>query len=387
VRAYGTASEEAVHAREFVKDWSGERFVTEEQCRVIEPETASDLKRTNIFLRLVLALFTAIIVGATVGLFFVMFEPRGDAGIGTFLLVFAAGSYAAAEFSVATYRLYRHGIEEALLICSVGMLCGGLAVLSENAFAPAVGIAASVWIWHRFGLAYAPLGAMACVPWLASEWTSSWPARHVIVAAFFAVGLAIVMVIRRRHRFTFQDEEYSTAEGLLWLGIYAAVNLQVSSVDVLGVSFTGDGRGTDFSRTFYWSTYVLTWCLPPVVLTVGLRKKDRFVISVGIVTAILTLITNKLYLGWPRHTWDPMLLGVLLIGVALFVRRWLAAGQDEVRSGFTARRLSGKDKRWMNVGAVAVGLAAPNVIPSASQDHGREFGGGASGGGGASSDF
>jgi hypothetical protein len=132
---------------------------------------------------------------------------------------------------------------------------------------------------------------------------------------------------------------------------------------------------------------VFIWCWPPIVLTVGLRKRDRLVIWAGAIAAVATLVTNKPYLGWERYTWDPMLLGVLLAGMALFLRRWLAQGTDEVRNGFTARRLSGKDKRWINVGAVAVGLASPSVIPHPRHESGPEFGGGASGGGGATSDF
>ena len=135
---------------------------------------------------------------------------------------------------------------------------------------------------------------------------------------------------------------------------------------------------------------MLIWCLPPIVLMRGLRRKDRFVIAVGLIVAILTLVTNKPYLGWQRHTWDPMLLGPLLIGVTLFIRRWLAAGPGEIRHGFTAaRRLSGKDKRWMNVGVSAVGLVSPNIITPSPQTSspGVHFEGGESGGGGASSDF
>ena len=44
----------------------------------MEPETACDLRRTNIFLRLVLFLFTLIIVGAAAGLFFVIFLTRSS---------------------------------------------------------------------------------------------------------------------------------------------------------------------------------------------------------------------------------------------------------------------------------------------------------------------
>jgi uncharacterized membrane protein YgcG len=134
---------------------------------------------------------------------------------------------------------------------------------------------------------------------------------------------------------------------------------------------------------------VLIWCLPPVVLARGLRLKDRFVIAVGAIVAVLTLATNKPYLGWQRHTWDPMLLGALLIGVALSIRRWLAHGPGEIRHGFTARRLSGKDKSWMNVGTTAIGLVSPDIIMPSPQTGSPDvqFGGGDSGGGGASSDF
>jgi len=145
----------------------------------------------------------------------------------------------------------------------------------------------------------------------------------------------------------------------------------------------------EFARPFYWGTWVLIWCLPPIVLARGFRQKDRFVIAVGAIVATLTLVSNTPYLGWPRHTWDPMLLGILLTTVALFIRRWLARGPGGIRHGFTAARLSGKDKQWMNVGSNVLGLISPHSITPEPQtsDGGVHFGGGQSGGGGASSEF
>jgi len=133
---------------------------------------------------------------------------------------------------------------------------------------------------------------------------------------------------------------------------------------------------------------VLIWCLPPVVLVRGIRRKDRFVIAIGTIIATLTLVSNKPYLGWQRHTWDPMILGVILTGVAFYIRRWLASGPGGIRHGFTAARLSGKDKNWMNIGS-ALSLLSPHSITPSPQPSSPEvrFGGGQSGGGGASSDF
>jgi hypothetical protein len=202
--------------------------------------------------------------------------------------------------------------------------------------------------------------------------------------------LIIVAVVRSRHRFTYLNEAYSIAESLLWLGIYLAINLQLSSLNLLGQWWSGHPvPANEFSRPFYWGTWALIWCLPPAVLVRGLFRKDRFVIVADAIVAILTLVTNKPYLGWQRHTWDPMLLGALLIGVALFIRRRLADGPGEIRHGFTARRLSGKDKQWMSVGSAALGLVSPHAIAPSPQAGSPEvrFGGGDSGGGGATSDF
>jgi hypothetical protein len=82
-----------------------------------------------------------------------------------------------------------------------------------------------------------------------------------------------------------------------------------------------------------------------------------------------------------------MLLGALLIGVALFIRRWLAQGPHGVRHGFTAQRLSGKDKNLLNAGTIVFGAVAPHSMPVSHQPESPRFGGGDSGGGGASSDF
>jgi hypothetical protein len=79
VRAYNTSDEEALRARVLLKDWAGEGFLTAEQYQRMEQETVCDFRRTNIFLRLVLFLFTLIIVGAAVGLFFVIFRLRLEA--------------------------------------------------------------------------------------------------------------------------------------------------------------------------------------------------------------------------------------------------------------------------------------------------------------------
>jgi hypothetical protein len=397
LRLYSASSEETLRAREFLTDWASEGFLTKEQHQRLEQETVSDLRTTNIFLRLVLFVFTLISVSAAAGLFFAILGPS-EQTIGVFFLIFAGVCYAAAEITVSQARLYRYGIEEALAACSVGFLSAGIlfAFFTGSPYSPkleslvpAVGAVFSLWIWRRFGLWYAFLAAMIFVIFLPGYWTSSHSAQHLIVAGFYATGLICIAAVRSRHRFDYLDDAYSIVEALLWLGIYLAINLKLSPSDLPAQWWSVTRTTSEFAKPFYWGTWGLIWCLPPIVLTRGIRQKDRFVIAVGAIVAILTFVSNKPYLGWPRHTWDPMLLGILLTGVAVFIRRWLARGQGGIRHGFTAERLSGKDKSWMNAGSAVFGLLTPQSITPAPQTGSKDFrfGGGASGGGGATGDF
>jgi len=401
VRLYTASSEETLRARKLLADWVGEGFLTKAQYERVEQETISELRTTNIFLRLILFLFSLIGVGAAAAMFFeVVLSRPSQQTTGIFLLIFAAACYAAAEAAVSQGRLYRYGIEEALAVCSVGFLCGGMqaALFSSGSYSPkpdeaqfivpAAGAVFSLWIWRRFGLSYAFLAAMVFTIFVPGYWTSSPAAQHVIVAVLYATGLAVVFAIRSRHRFDCLEDDYSLVEAFLWLGIYLAINLQLFSLN-LPARWGGSRAASEFSRPFYWGTWVLIWCLPAIVLARGVRQKDRLVIAAGAIVAILTLISNKPYLGWTRHTWDPMLLGTLLTGVALLIRRWLARGPGGVRHGFTAARLSGQDKHWINAGSAVLGLVSPQSITPGPQTNSPDFrfGGGASGGGGASTDF
>jgi len=157
--------------------------------------------------------------------------------------MFAVVCYVSGEIAVSQFRLYRYGIEEALAACSVVFLCVGMqaAFFSPSPYlpkpdaiqflVPAAGGILSLWIWRRFGLWYAFFAAMIFAVWLPGYWTSSHSSQHVIVAVLYATGLVCVAMVRSRHRFDYLDDTYSLAEALLWLGIYLAINLQLSSLN------------------------------------------------------------------------------------------------------------------------------------------------------------
>ena len=73
MRIYSASSEETLRARKLLKDWAGDGFLAKPQYELLEKETVSELRTTNIFLRLVLFVFTLISVVAAAALFFKVF--------------------------------------------------------------------------------------------------------------------------------------------------------------------------------------------------------------------------------------------------------------------------------------------------------------------------
>jgi hypothetical protein len=308
-------------------------------------------------------------------------------------LIFAALCYGGADVAVSRDGLYRYGVEEALAVLSVVFLCVGVALTffdrvaesGAESIVPFCGTVASLLIYRRFGYQYAFLAAMICVAFMPRYWTTSHTEQHLFIAGVYAAGLITVIRARRTHHFDFQDDEYSITEALLWVGIYVTINLQISSVEQVRKWWSAGPDSGEFSKSFYWVTYVLIWCLPAGMLWRALRGRDRVVARVGVIVAILTLVTNKPYLGWQRHPWDPMLLGIVLTGVAVAVKRWLGAGEDGIRRGFTARRFSAADKRFQNLLSVGALATSPGFAPATNSD--PTFSGGDTGGGGASSSY
>lgn len=368
MKIYSEAEVGSLRDRDLLKDWLAEGLLNDGQYERMQQETPCRLRRTNGFLRAVLFLFTLVIISAGTGLVFLLFSSGEQGAVEFLLLLSGVICYGGAEFAVAKYRLYRYGIEEALAACSVGFVCAGVTHASRVGMGASVGVVASLWIWRRFGLWYGFLAAVIFVAFMPMESGVTREMYRVIVASIYAVGLLIFVVV---------EGKYSVEEAMLWLGIYGAVNLHLA------------GQVLASSRTFYWGTFAAIWCLPAVVLWRGARRKDRFVMGAGALMAVVTMATNKPYLGWARHTWDPMLLGAVLVGIALWARRWLAAGEGGERRGFTARRMSTKDMARLHAGAGVMGMVGPQAVVGNPHGGGTEmkFGGGDSGGGGASSDF
>jgi len=385
IRRYSAEEEQRILVVGHVHDWTRAGLLTAEQTGSIEGRLATGLRRTNVFLRAVLGVFTALIVAAATGLVFVWFRITGAAPSA---LTFAAAAMVcavSAEYLIGAFRLYRHGIEEALAAAAAALL--GLSALAwtESYGLPASRLApltvaalASVAVYRRFGFVYAGVAAMVLAAMALSELRLEETTRRLVVALAFAAMFAAARVACLRHDDDVRAGEYASLQAAAYVGTYLTVNVRL--FDVFGAFAWGT-----VARWFYWGSYAAVWLIPAAGLYIAVRDRDRILLNVSGIAALVTFTTNKPYLGLSRESWDPILFGVLLVVVATTVRRWLARGPGAQRGGFTAEKILERDRDWLRTLATASvawpqdgGAARPAESPPSQFEGGRS--GGAGGG-------
>src|SRR5438552_4423241 len=120
-----------------------------------------------------------------------------------------------------------------------------------------------------------------------------------------------------------------------------------------------------------------------------LRHRDRPLLDVSLAAVLITVLTNKVYLGLSQQPWDPIIFGVFVSTVAIMIRRWMSKFPDGERYGFTSMRLLTADRRLLTMVGTATAIlqSGPGVATHASTRPKPEFEGGRSGGAGASGSF
>jgi hypothetical protein len=389
MRRYTADEEERIHLQGEVREWTRSGLLDAAQGEALAAELRVDLRRTKPFLRAVLALFTALIVAAGMALFLTVFEVRGDVGIAVIATLAALACLGAAELLVANYRCYRFGVEESFAVAAVALLMWGgegLAAAQEvgqrwmpTVVALLIGSAGGFGLFRRFGFLYAAVAGVICAAAIPFQFDLAPSIQRSIAAAIITLVIVAVRPGRLKDGDDYPGNEYGYLQAAALAGVYLTLNVEL----------TADwGRATGW---YYWLTYIAIWALPIAGIRLGTRDRDRQLMDVSALLLLATLLTNKDYLGWPRHPWDPIVLGVLLIVVAVGLRRWLSTGAGGDRHGFTATRLLDKDRAALSRISIAASLGQPGVRTGTSAPAGpapaEPFGGGRSGGGGGGDHF
>lgn len=377
---YTRADERAIRVQRLVNDWTRSGLLVPAQRDRVLPELQVELRRTNIFLRVTLFVFGYMIVNALTGLFVVTLNLSEDATM--VLAMLASGAFfAVAHLLVKQFRLYHFGVEESAAVAGVsfGAIAASMLLHSNFSILQALIAAAagSFVVFRQFGLVYAGVAATifaALIPFGTAQVDT---VRRLAAMAIMVVVFVVARERRQDHDWDYPGDAYAAIETVAWAMLYLLVNLKISSWLA----------SPDELPQLYWATYAAIWILPAAGLYLAIRDRHRTLLDVNIALALLTMVSNKPYLGAEPKPWDPIVLGLVLVGIAVGLRRWLARGEKGARRGFVAHRLLASERARLALAGSAT-VFAPGAPPAHTPEPAPGIGGGgSSGGAGASAKF
>ncbi|QWV97649.1 hypothetical protein KP005_20335 [Geomonas nitrogeniifigens] len=393
--------ERQVAVVEEARRWQEAGIITAEQAAAVAERYRPELVRVNVFIRILLALFTMVGVAALVALPAAIFEVK-EVGFTVLCLIFAPLCAGVADHElIAGRRLYRCGAEEALLLQAVGMLALAVAIPAHDwghsaerlawLAAHVIALAGAVLLTVRYGYALAALGAilaLAGIPFHLAD-ILHWQQPHLprLVLLLLLSGVAIWAQLRLVSRNSLPRGyvwSLETVRLAAWAGIYLDVNLFAHRL------LWGEWFGwTPVELFFPWSDHfcaLLTALLPVAALAMGIGRRDRALLWFGVISAILSILTLKYYVHFGHLAEELTAVGLLVAGLAFGLLRWLRAGSKRCRGAFTAEPLL--EPRLYGLNAEALAAIQP-LTPAArvSQTEGFKPGGGTFGGGGASGGY
>jgi hypothetical protein len=385
-KAYPAAWADNEATRAAAGRWQRRGLLTPTQQAAIDTAHPIGYYRPHNWIRLLLLVAT--LLGMASGLGFLLLITAGKLNPGTYAAVVLLAAIALLEVLIRRSHHYRSGVDNALLY--VAVLASGTLVyeLTDHVF-PSSSI---LIIWLLLMLAvllaalvrYAdPVVAAACLVvalWLAAIMllTSQLSQLLLPFGTMATVGALLVALRQLPAR---ADYFYYRAAGLvLWaLGLavlYLAGNYLVVREGNAALLGSGSLSEQVLGAPLF---YLFTAAIPVVYIGLGLRRHDRLLLIMGLLTLTFSLFTLRYYRSLLPPEIAATLGGLVLLAGALAALRYLRTP----RYGLTAEAAKATPPQFNLESLVIAQTVHVPVAPAV----GYEFGGGQSGGGGADGQF
>ena len=394
--------EERVKVVEESRRWEEAGLISTAQAAAVGERYRPELVRVNLFIRILLAFFTAIGVVALVALPAVLLHVREFGMTVLFLLFAPLCAWVADRQLIHGRRLYRCGAEEMLLFMAVGFLALAIGISAHDwsqgaerlgwLAAHGIVLVGATLLAIRYGYALAALGAVAALAALpfhlaeALHWYRPGWSRVILFLLLVTLGIWAQRRLGQRE---------SLPRGTIWsletvrlaalAGIYLDVNLFAHRLLWLDW-MPGASGGFRFDPWVDCACAALTALLPAAALMLGIVHRDRALLWYGVFTGTASILTLKYFYHLGYLAEQLTIAGLVLGGLAFGLLRWLQSGPDRRRGAFTAEPLL--EPRLYGLDAEALAAIQPLApTPKEDQSGGFRGGGGEFRGGGASGSY
>ncbi len=382
--AYNRQWLDALLTKAAAREWHEKGLLSAEKRAAVEQRFISNFYSPNVFVRIGLAIFCLILLLAAMGLVAMVVEPDSGTGFAIFSMFWGAIWLAVLDFwAIPSARHFGSGIDEMLLYVGLSSLIGGIFVLLPDRSDT---LAYYIVAWPFLVVAslryldrLAAAAAFICSMGIGLLLVNKAPGIAIYVLPFAGMLLSAAAWFfsakgQMRYEWRHWHGLFGVTELLALLAFYASGNywmVQQAGQDIFQIPQPALGG-------FFW---VFTFAVPVLYIFIGLRRKERLLLDVGIAGVGAAVFTFRYYYHVLPLTW-----AAVLIGAVLFTGAWLSIRYLRKNAGAYTYEADSDKSLLQEVEEQLIEQTIANQ-PTPAPEPRSDFGGGQFGGGGAGQDF
>lgn len=375
---------DALLTREAAREWQTRGLLTGGQGQAIQEAYPTNFYSPNVFVRIGLAIFCQILLFAVMGLVAMFIEPDTTTGFALFSLFWGVVWINVLEhWAIRKSRHYGSGIDDVLLYVGLAAIITGLCNLLPDT-AGELAYCCLAWPFLVAGSIRYLDRLVAAAAFVCSLLIVLLSVKEIPVAAIYLLPFAGMLFaagayVYARHK----QRDYAQRH---WYGVLGVVEiLALVTFYASGNYWVVQDVGSELFQIeqvplgwFFWS---FTYAVPLLYIYLGLRRKDRLLLDIGLACVAVAVFTFRYYFHILPLAWAATLAGAFLFMLAYFSIRYLRknAGAYTYESGAEKSLLQEIEEQLIEQTIASQPTPAPARQES--------FGGGQFGGGGAGQDF
>lgn len=384
--AYNHTSLDNLIINEEVKTALQNDLISKEEVAGIQTKYPVNLYSPNLFIRIGLFLLTGVISLMGYGIFCLMLLNSREVGYGIMTIIYGLLNYAGLEFIIREKKHYRSGIDDALMIFSLGFIIAGVNIIADPV-SSYLGQSILVFIPAFYFLLRFGNVLMAGITFLSflsivffGFMKLGEAAKYVMPFLLMALSLFIYLSVRKSKK-SLRLRHYKPC--LTFIEILALIILYVAGnyfvVREVSNSMFDLQLKEGESIPGGWLFWLITVLLPLVYILKGLQKRDVILLRTGLIMIAAIVFTVRYY-----HHVAPLEIamsigGTFMILLAYFITKYLTPPKH----GFThAEPNDPKLKGLLNLESLIVTETFNQATP-VEPEKGFDFGGGSAGGAGS----
>lgn len=368
-----------------IRTWANQKKLSDDEYQSATKLFPSAFYRPNFFVKIGLFIFSLVAISATWGFLYIfLLEPftTSQFSFAVVCLCYAAGLFALLEYTIKNNFYYRSGTDNAILYSALSFILVAVFAFTnfelQNWAYCALTIAVFTPALMRYGDPLVSIGIYVNLIALIFIWITKYEVGKTILPFVIMAVSAGVYSLTIRWKNGSKTSYYTDAQEVI-LTLSLATSYLGGNYFVVreGNALLNDlSTSTQINLSFLF--YFFTIAIPAAYMYLGLKQKERKLFIVGLITAVISVVTFLHYFSTIPGEWESTTGGILLILLAVGAIKFL----KEAKNNITSEADDNENPR--NFEALIISQIAQSG--SGKQD-GLNFGAGDFGGGGAGNEY